>query len=156
MVYHATHRFLKKTKNLPLTFGYFHFSASSSTFLTASWLLIFVSAKPNQTILLIDRSEPRFECHRGGKTKKTLKNDENFKIFVNFWLTQIQNCSVQIKKMEDKIFSFQLKKNYFCRTSTDNGRHENVPLPLDFTRILKSCHKTNDSQKNRSSRYQLK
>ena len=32
-------------------------------------------------------------------------------IFANFWLNQIQNCSVQTKKIKDKIFSFQLKKN---------------------------------------------
>ena len=51
---------------------------SSSTFLTASWPPIFVSAKPSQTILLIDRSEPRFESQTGGKIKKTLKNNENF------------------------------------------------------------------------------
>ena len=30
--------------------------------------------------------------------------------FVNFQLNQIKNYSVQIKKMKDKIFSFQLKK----------------------------------------------
>ena len=32
-------------------------------------------------------------------------------VFVNFHLNQIQNCSAQIKKMKDEIFSFQLKKN---------------------------------------------
>ena len=37
-----------------------------------------MSAKPSQTILLIDRSEPRFESQTGGKIKKTLKNNENF------------------------------------------------------------------------------
>ena len=31
-------------------------------------------------------------------------------VFVNFHLNQIQNCSVQIKKMKDEIFSFQSKK----------------------------------------------
>ena len=31
-------------------------------------------------------------------------------VFVNFHLNQIQNCTVHIKKMKDKIFSFQLKK----------------------------------------------
>ena len=61
----------------------------SSTFLTASWVSIFVSAKPSRTILLIDRSEPRFERHIGGKITKTLKNDGNFNGFVNFWLNQI-------------------------------------------------------------------
>ena len=29
----------------------------------------------NYAILLIDRSEPRFESHTGGKIRKTLKND---------------------------------------------------------------------------------
>ena len=80
MVY-VTNRFLKKTKNSPLKFGYFQFYVSSSTFLTASWLPVFVSAEPSQTILSTDRSEPRFECHTGGKIRKTLKNDENFNIF---------------------------------------------------------------------------
>ena len=32
-------------------------------------------------------------------------------IFINFQLNQIQNCYVQTKKIKDKIFSFQLKKN---------------------------------------------
>ena len=56
--------------------------------MTAFWLPIFVSAKPSQTILLIDRSEPRFERHTGCKITKTLKNDGNFNGFVNFWLNQ--------------------------------------------------------------------
>ena len=80
MVYHVTNRFLGKTKNLPLKFGYFHFSVSSST-LAASWLPSFVSAKPSRTVLSIDRFEPRFECHTGGKIRKPLKNDENFNVF---------------------------------------------------------------------------
>ena len=66
-------------KNLELLkFGYFHFPVSSSTFLTASWLPIFVPAEPSQTILSIDRSKPRFESHAGGKITKTLKSDGNF------------------------------------------------------------------------------
>ena len=68
-------------------------------------------------------------------------------VFVNFWPNQIQNCSAQIKKMKDGIFSFQLKKNYFCQTFTDDARLENVPPPLDLTRILKSYHKRNDRKK---------
>ena len=67
--------------------------------------------------------------------------------FVNFLLNQIQNCSIQIKKMKDGIFSFQLKKNYFCQTFTDDARLKNVPPPLDLTRILKSYHKRNDRRK---------
>ena len=42
------------------------FSVGSSTFLTASCLPIFVSAKSCQTILSIDRSERRFESHKEG------------------------------------------------------------------------------------------
>ena len=56
----------------------------SSTFLTASWVSIFVSAKPSRTILLIDRSEPRFKSHTGGKIKKNLKNGGNFNVFCKF------------------------------------------------------------------------
>ena len=54
---------------------------SSSTFMKASWLLIFVSVEPSQIILSTDRSEPRFESHTEGKLKKTLKNNENFTVF---------------------------------------------------------------------------
>ena len=54
------------------------------------------------------------------------------KVFVNFHLNQIQNCSAQIKKMKDEIFSFQLKKDYICQTFTDNARLKNVPLPLTW------------------------
>ena len=60
-----------------------------------------MSVKPSRTIFLIDRSEPRFESHTGGKIRKTLKNDGNFEVFVNFRLNHIQNCSVQIKTMKD-------------------------------------------------------
>ena len=49
-------------------------------------------------------------------------------IFVNFQLNQIQNCFLEIKKIKDGIFSFQLKKNYFCQMLTDDARHKNVPL----------------------------
>ena len=62
-------QFSKKKYNLPLKFGYFHFCMSSSTFLTASWLATFVSAESSRTTLSIDRSEPRFESHTGGKIK---------------------------------------------------------------------------------------
>ena len=67
--------------------------------------------------------------------------------FVNFGLNQIQNCSFQMKKIKDGIFSFQLKKNYFCQTFTDDARLKNVLSPLDLTRILKSYHKRNDRRK---------
>ena len=68
-------------------------------------------------------------------------------VLVNFYLNKIQNCSVQIKKMKGEIFSFQLKKKYFCQTFTDHARLKNVPPPLDLTRILKSYHKRNDRRK---------
>ena len=57
MLCHVFNRFLKKTYNLPLKFEYFHFSVSSITFLTASWLPIFVSVRSSRTVLSIDRSE---------------------------------------------------------------------------------------------------
>ena len=68
--------------------------------------------------------------------------------FVNFGLIQIQYYSVQIKKMEGRLFDFQLKKKkYFCGKLTDNARYKNVPLSLDLTRILQSYHKWNDIRK---------
>ena len=81
-------------------------------------------------------------------------------VFVNFHLNQIQNCSVQIKKMKDEIFSLQLKKNIFL-TFKDDARLKNVPPPLDLTRILKSYHKNKGMieekfQKNRSSQYHVR
>ena len=68
----------EKTKNLPLKFGYFHFSVSFSTFLTTFWQPIFLSIEPSRTVLSIDRSEPRFESHAGGEIRKILKNGGNF------------------------------------------------------------------------------
>ena len=68
-------------------------------------------------------------------------------VFVNFCLKQIQNCSIQIKKMKDKIFNLQLKRNYFCQTFTDNARLKKVPPLLDLTIVLKSYHKRNDRRK---------
>ena len=67
--------------------------------------------------------------------------------FVNFQLNQIQNCSVQIKKIKDGRFSFQMKKNYICQILTDDAWHNNVPPPLDLSRILRSYHKRNDRRK---------
>ena len=69
--------------------------------------------------------------------------------FKIFWRNDIQSSSVEIKNMKDGIFSFQLKKkNYFCRTLTDDARHENVPPPLELTRILKTYHKRNNRRKS--------
>ena len=138
----------EKTLNWSLKFGYFHFSSSSSIFLTAFWLPLFVSAESSRTILSIDRSEPRFESYTWGNITKTLKKKmEISTVFVNFHLNQIQNCSVQIKKMKDKIFSFQLKLKYFYQTLTDDAKLKNVPPSLDLTKILKSYHKRNDRTK---------
>ena len=39
---------------------------------------------PDLTILSIDRSEPRFESHTGGKIRKTFKNNQNFDVFCKF------------------------------------------------------------------------
>ena len=76
-MHYVYYEILKKTYNLPLKFGYFHFSVSSSTFKTASWLPMFVLAEPSRTILSIDRSEAKFKSHTGSKRRKTLKIDEN-------------------------------------------------------------------------------
>ena len=54
----------------------------------------------------------------------------------SFQINQIQNSAVQIQKMKNWTFSFQLRK-----FSADDARHENVPPPLDLNRILKSCLK---------------
>ena len=54
-------------------------------------------------------------------------------LFIYKLLDQIQNCSIQIKKMRDEIITFQLKKHYFCRTLADDARHKNVLSPLDLT-----------------------
>ena len=76
MVYHVCNRI---RTNLEFSLG--HFSVSSSTFMTASWLMSFVSAESSQTILLIDRSEPIFESQTGGKIRKLSKNDKIFDVF---------------------------------------------------------------------------
>ena len=68
-------------------------------------------------------------------------------VFVNFHLHQIQKFFGQIKKMKDETFSFQLKKNYFRQTFTDDARVKNVTPPLYLTRILKPRHKRNDGRK---------
>ena len=138
--------FWKKKKKLPLKFGYFHFSVSSNTFLTASWLSIFVSGEPSRTILSIKRLNQNSKVIHGLNYEKLSKMMEILMFFVNYLLNHIRNCSVQIKKMKDGIFSFQLKK-YFCRTSTDDARRKNIPPPLDLTRILKSYHKMIDRRK---------
>ena len=165
MMYHIFNRFLKKTYNLPLKFRYFYFSLSSSSFLTVSWLPIFVSAEPSWTISSTDRSEPRFKIIQG-------ENKENFKKWWKFWcflkffgkmIFKILPSRSRICKTGYLAFNWKKsrsrtwktgylafkwkKKNYFCQTLTDDARHENVPLPLELTRILKTYHKRNNRRK---------
>ena len=51
-------------------------------------------------------------------------------VFINFHLNQIQNCSAQIKKMKDKIFSFQLKKITSVKRLQTMLDLKMYPLPL--------------------------
>ena len=51
-------------------------------------------------------------------------------VFANFHLNQIQNCSVQIKKMKDEIFSFQLKKITSAKRLKTMLDLKMYPLPL--------------------------
>ena len=51
-------------------------SVSCNTLLRTSWLPILVSTKSSQTILLIDRFEPRCKSHTGGKIRTTKKNQK--------------------------------------------------------------------------------
>ena len=68
--------------------------------------------------------------HTGGKITKTLKNNGNFNSFCWFRLNQIQNCSIQIKKMKDEIFSFQLKKITSAKRLKTMPDLKMYPLPL--------------------------
>ena len=51
-------------------------------------------------------------------------------VFVNFHLHQIQNCFGQIKKLKDKIFSFQLKKNTSAKRLQTMLDLKIYPLPF--------------------------
>lgn len=62
----------KEKWNRTLSSGLYQSSAMSSTFLTACWLPIFISAKWNQTALWIDRSGTWFQSHIGKFEKKKL------------------------------------------------------------------------------------
>ena len=115
--------------------------------MTASWLPIFVLAKPSRTIILIDRSEPRFEGRTWGKIRKTLKNDENLNVFCYFSAKSHSKIFRPDQKNEKRDIYLSNKKNYFCGTLTDDAKHKNVPPPLDLTRILKSYHKRDDKSK---------
>ena len=149
MMYHVSNRFLKK-KNRIYLWG--------SGILYLLWVLApswqhFVSRSLCQLSpielcnWLIDLNQDSKVIQGLNKIMKSLKTMEILMFFVNFYLIQIQNCSGQIKKMKDEIFSFQLEKKYFCQMFTENARLKNVPFPLDLTRILKSYHKRNDRRK---------
>ena len=81
-------------------------------------------------------------------------------VFVNFWLYQIQNCSVQIKKMKDGIFTFQLKKkNASAKRLQALLDLKMYPLPLiwleSWSNTIKGMVEEN-SKKNRSDRYHVR
>ena len=67
------------------------------------------------------------------KKRNSVDTQQFVLLFIYKLLDQIQNCSIQIKKMRDEIITFQLKKHYFCRTLADDARHKNVLSPLDLT-----------------------
>ena len=50
------------------------------------------------------------------------------------------------RKWKTRYLAFNWK-SYFCRTSTDDSRHQNALPPLNLTRILMSYHKRNDKRK---------
>ena len=149
MVYHASNRLLKKTQNLPLKFGYFHFSLSSSTSLTAFQLPIFL------TILSIHRSEPRFKRHTGGKITKTLKNDGNFDGLCQFSAKSDSKFPSRSRNERQDIQLSIEKKITFVKCLQTMADLTNVPPPLDLTRILKSYHKRNDRRKFPEKKEQL-
>ena len=59
-------------------------------------------------------------------------------VFANF---RMQNCSVQIKKIKDGIFSLQLKKITSAKRLQTILDLKMYPPTLDLTRILKSYRK---------------
>ena len=73
--------------------------------------------------------------------------------FVNFRLNQIRKCSVQIKKMKDGIFSFQLKKNTSVKRQQTMLDVKMYPLPLIWLELWSHTTKwlmEENSRKNRS------
>ena len=72
-------------------------------------------------------------------------------VFVNFQLNQIQNCSVQIKKMKDRIFSFQMKKITSAKHLQTMLDLKMYPLPRGHSHTIKgmieqkSCRKFENS-----------
>ena len=106
MVYHVSNRFLKK--NLKFTSEVWVFSLL--WVLAPSWQHFgrWFLCQLNLVELyyrLIDLNQDS-KVIQGGEIMKTLKI---LTVFVNFRLSQIQNYSVQIKKMKDKLFR-KLKK----------------------------------------------
>ena len=68
-----------------------------------------------------------------GHKLKLLKTAAIWKFFVNFWVSPIQNCYVQIKTVKERIFSFQLK-NYFEMVTL------NVSIPDNMRKNLWRNH----------------
>ena len=109
-MHYVQKKLIRKNQNLPPNSRIFHFLTRSRTFLTACWLSIFMSTKSRESVLWIDRSEQRFQSSVGAFRKK-LKTS----MYVHFGLLckfsdQIQNCSIQIKKVKNWKFSFQKNK----------------------------------------------
>ena len=69
--------------------------------------------------------------------------------YANFWINPVQNFSVQIQKVKDQKFDFQLKNHVGIMLAlTDDARLKNVPSPsFDLSRILRSFLKRNDRSK---------
>ena len=147
-MYHVSNKFLKKVRIYLWSLGIFIFPWVLAPYWQhLGWRFW---CQPS----LVEPYYRLTDLNQGSKVIQGV-NDQSSKaaniltIFVNFRLNQIQNCSEQIKKMREETFSFQFKKNYFCRTLTDDAGHENVPPPLDLTWISKSYHQRNDRSKFR-------
>ena len=144
--------FEKKVRIYLWSSGSSDFSVSSSTFLTAFLLPIFVSAEPNQTIFSIDRSESKFKSHAGGKITKNFKNDGNFEGFCQFSAKSDSKLFRPDQQNERRDIQLLIeKRSYFCQTFTDDAR---CPLHLIWLESwnLKGIIEEN-LQKNMSGRY---
>ena len=70
-----------------------------------------MSAESCWTILSIDRSEPRFESHAGGKIRITLKNNKNFDGFwLNFGKIRFKIAPNRSRKRKTGYLAFNFKK----------------------------------------------
>ena len=82
-------------------------------------------------LVLIDRSEPRFESHTGATITKTLKNNGDFNGFYKF--SPISDSKLFRPDQENERRDIQLstkKKKNFCQTFTDDATLKMYPLPL--------------------------